>query len=157
MHCVFHGIRFKVNKDWVSGIDTLLFYIPFPSDLRIHFPTKLTQEPEDSRLKSIIQLLATGKRNTKGGMHDSLYPAIHTCHPQYHKEAFRKIPCLYRPLSGMFYPHLSATPIIPKSSPTLEVSLNRKCLHTAIHICREEDEPYSSQHQTTRNVHKARR
>ena len=35
LHCVFHGIRFKVNKDWVSGIDTLLFlytfffYIPF--------------------------------------------------------------------------------------------------------------------------------
>nr|DAO76028.1 MAG TPA: hypothetical protein [Caudoviricetes sp.] len=25
MHCVFHGIRFKVNEDWVSGIDTLLF------------------------------------------------------------------------------------------------------------------------------------
>ena len=25
LHCVFHGIRFKVNKDWVSGIDTLLF------------------------------------------------------------------------------------------------------------------------------------
>lgn len=23
----FHGIRFKVNEDWVSGIDTLLFYI----------------------------------------------------------------------------------------------------------------------------------
>ena len=29
LHCVFHGIRFKVNKGWVSGIDTLLFYIPF--------------------------------------------------------------------------------------------------------------------------------
>ncbi len=25
LHCVFHGIRFKVNEDWVSGIDTLLF------------------------------------------------------------------------------------------------------------------------------------
>ena len=25
---VFHGIRFKVNEDWVSGIDTLLFYYP---------------------------------------------------------------------------------------------------------------------------------
>ena len=30
LHCVFHGIRFKVNKDWVSGIDTLLFFFsPF--------------------------------------------------------------------------------------------------------------------------------
>ena len=27
LHCVFHGIRFKVNKDWVSGIDTLLFFL----------------------------------------------------------------------------------------------------------------------------------
>ncbi len=25
LQCVFHGIRFKVNKDWVSGIDALLF------------------------------------------------------------------------------------------------------------------------------------
>ena len=25
LHCVFHGIRFKVNEDWVSVIDTLLF------------------------------------------------------------------------------------------------------------------------------------
>ena len=25
LHRVFHGIRFKVNEDWVSGIDTLLF------------------------------------------------------------------------------------------------------------------------------------
>ena len=25
LHCVFHGIRFKVNEDWVSAIDTLLF------------------------------------------------------------------------------------------------------------------------------------
>ena len=27
LHCVFHGIRFKVNEDWVSAIDTLLFFI----------------------------------------------------------------------------------------------------------------------------------
>ncbi len=26
MHCVFHGIRFKVKKDWVSGTDALLFF-----------------------------------------------------------------------------------------------------------------------------------
>ena len=25
LHCVFHGIRFKVNEDWGSVIDTLLF------------------------------------------------------------------------------------------------------------------------------------
>ena len=28
LHCVFHGIRFKVNEDWVSVIDTLLFLYP---------------------------------------------------------------------------------------------------------------------------------
>lgn len=31
LHCVFHGIRFKVNKDWLSGIDGLLFFIIPPS------------------------------------------------------------------------------------------------------------------------------
>ena len=36
LHCVFHGIRFKVNKDWLSGIDSLLFYIYLPTLL---FPT----------------------------------------------------------------------------------------------------------------------
>ena len=29
LHCVFHGIRFKVNEDWVSVIDTLLFFYTF--------------------------------------------------------------------------------------------------------------------------------
>ena len=28
LYCVFHSIRFKVNKDWLSGIDSLLFFIP---------------------------------------------------------------------------------------------------------------------------------
>ena len=27
LHCVFHVIRFKVNEDWVSVIDTLLFFM----------------------------------------------------------------------------------------------------------------------------------
>ena len=27
LHCVFHGIRFKVNEDWVSVTDTLLFFL----------------------------------------------------------------------------------------------------------------------------------
>ena len=31
LYCVFHGIRFKVIKDWVSVIDTLLFYIGMQS------------------------------------------------------------------------------------------------------------------------------
>ncbi|WP_373826683.1 hypothetical protein, partial [Bacteroides heparinolyticus] len=33
LHCVFHGIRFKVNKDWLSGIDGLLFLLSPPSFL----------------------------------------------------------------------------------------------------------------------------
>ena len=29
LHCVFHGIRFKVNnEDWLSGIDSL-FLLPY--------------------------------------------------------------------------------------------------------------------------------
>ena len=31
LHCVFHGIRFKVNEDWVSAIDTLLFLYTYSS------------------------------------------------------------------------------------------------------------------------------
>ena len=38
LHCVFHGIRFKVNKDWVSGIDTLLFLYTFSSSFMVYFP-----------------------------------------------------------------------------------------------------------------------
>jgi len=29
LHCVFHGIKFKVNEDWVSVIDTLLFFCTY--------------------------------------------------------------------------------------------------------------------------------
>ncbi len=36
LHCVFHGIRFKVNKDWVSGIDTLLFLYTFRINNNLH-------------------------------------------------------------------------------------------------------------------------
>ena len=32
LYCVFHGIRFKVNEDWVSVIDTLLFYLKLTVD-----------------------------------------------------------------------------------------------------------------------------
>ena len=35
LYCVFHGIRFKVNEDWVSVIDTLLFFYIF--SLAFHF------------------------------------------------------------------------------------------------------------------------
>ena len=28
LHCVFHGIRFKVNEDWESGKIPFFFYIP---------------------------------------------------------------------------------------------------------------------------------
>ena len=27
LHCVFHGIRFKVNKDWVSGKIPFFFFV----------------------------------------------------------------------------------------------------------------------------------
>ena len=33
LHCVFHGIRFKVNEDWVSVIDTLLFFYTFACEI----------------------------------------------------------------------------------------------------------------------------
>ncbi len=31
LHCVFHGIRFKVNnEDWLSVMDDLFFFINLP-------------------------------------------------------------------------------------------------------------------------------
>ena len=42
LHCVFHGIRFKVNEDWVSAIDTLLFFIYIP----LIYTPKESEEPE---------------------------------------------------------------------------------------------------------------
>ena len=35
LHCVFHGIRFKVNEDWVSVIDTLLFLYTIDNQILI--------------------------------------------------------------------------------------------------------------------------
>ena len=44
LQSVFHGIRFKVNKDWLSGIDSLLFlytpHFPFFTPLAIAFSDK---------------------------------------------------------------------------------------------------------------------
>ena len=37
LHCVFHGIRFKVNEDWVSVIDTLLFLYNMSIKIRAMF------------------------------------------------------------------------------------------------------------------------
>ncbi len=35
LHCVFHGIRFKVNKDWLSGIDSLFLFFFLAAILHI--------------------------------------------------------------------------------------------------------------------------
>ena len=73
LHCVFHGIRFKVNKDWLSGIDSLLFFIyllaiplfiiyssPFFTFMRFLLINLLTQ----STKILYLHLLLTKKRNT---------------------------------------------------------------------------------------------
>ena len=56
LHCVFHGIRFKVNEDWVSVIDTLLFFYTFACEissfllvLTHHFSFARTKENEAKR------------------------------------------------------------------------------------------------------------
>ena len=44
LHCVFHGIRFKVNEDWVSVIDTLLFlYVAFTFSFDLMQKKKITK------------------------------------------------------------------------------------------------------------------
>ena len=42
LHCVFHGIRFKVNEDWVSVIDTLLFFVYIPI-LNVYKKARITR------------------------------------------------------------------------------------------------------------------
>ena len=36
LQCVFHGIRFKVNKGWLSG-DNQFFFVPIPTLIFIYF------------------------------------------------------------------------------------------------------------------------
>ncbi len=39
LHCVFHGIRFKVNnEDWLSG-DSLFFFIAVPTGVSVSLIT----------------------------------------------------------------------------------------------------------------------
>jgi len=45
LHCVFHGIRFKVNEDWVSVIDTLLFFMY----VSFHFSFARTKEKRNKK------------------------------------------------------------------------------------------------------------
>ena len=45
LHCVFHGIRFKVNEDWVSVIDTLLFFCVYSH----HFSFARTKEKRSKK------------------------------------------------------------------------------------------------------------
>gem|GEM_PF-4236414 len=54
MHCVFHGIRFKVDKDWVSVIDTLLFFVQLA-----YF--SFAEFCRDSTLNTSIQVFAAPK------------------------------------------------------------------------------------------------
>ena len=34
LHCVFHGIRFKVNEDWESGKIPFFFYVPNEEEMK---------------------------------------------------------------------------------------------------------------------------
>ena len=62
LHCVFHGIRFKVNKDWLSGIDSLLFFVPF---------SPITSSPIQWKYYICIYYqLSTRKRNTNLKSHE---------------------------------------------------------------------------------------
>ncbi len=68
LQCVFHGIRFKVNKDWGSGTDTLLFFI-YPYHLFLinlsstHTSYKYKQQHSCETFKS--SLYSKAKKNVK--------------------------------------------------------------------------------------------
>ena len=52
LHCVFHGIRFKVNEDWVSVIDTLLFFMKV-AGCGLRFSWSCPEEIRDMQLLHI--------------------------------------------------------------------------------------------------------
>jgi len=54
LHCVFHGIRFKVNEDWVSVIDTLLFCV-----YSHHFSFARTKEKRSKKKIRRLHFLPT--------------------------------------------------------------------------------------------------
>ena len=58
LHCVFHGIRFKVNEDWVSVIDTLLFFMKV-AGCGLRFSAATPQEIRDMQLLHIPLFLWT--------------------------------------------------------------------------------------------------
>ena len=58
LHCVFHGIRFKVNEDWVSVTDTLLFLYTFLVYSH-HFSFARTKENEAKRKFVVCIFLPT--------------------------------------------------------------------------------------------------
>ena len=59
LHCVFHGIRFKVNEDWVSVTDTLLFFIYFPCVFSSFFscPNKRKTKQKENSPSAFFYLL----------------------------------------------------------------------------------------------------
>ena len=60
LHCVFHGIRFKVNEDWVSAIDTLLFLYTYSSS-RVAFLAQAARVFSSSRMA--FHFFCPNKRN----------------------------------------------------------------------------------------------
>ena len=57
LYCVFHGIRFKVNEDWVSAIDTLLFFVYISLVLLVHSHHFSFARTKEKRSKKKIRRL----------------------------------------------------------------------------------------------------
>ncbi len=61
MHCVFHGIRFKVNKDWLSG-DNHFFFIPLGTEIFCTF-APMTTNTTHSLIEAALRSLNIEKLN----------------------------------------------------------------------------------------------
>ena len=54
LHCVFHSIRFKVNKGWSKAL--LLFLCPYPNILSTEGSIKTVSDPPQNRISELSTL-----------------------------------------------------------------------------------------------------
>ena len=87
LHCVFHGIRFKVNEDWVSVIDTLLFFCVFSSFFFCSNKRK-TKQKENSPSAFFYLLQHFSPLNKKNSLRSNsfLFLTLHKAPPLHGKK-----------------------------------------------------------------------
>ena len=105
LHCVFHGIRFKVNEDWVSVIDTLLFFCVFSSFFFCPNKRK-TKQKENSPSAFFYLLQHFSPLNKKNSLRSNsfLFLTLHKAPPLHGKKVRPNLDAtLLRSLRWVFF------------------------------------------------------